>query len=639
MFSTLFFPGQAFSDDRFKACQCWRPDVTKCTTVNVEKKGDYFEDDIEDIANSLIKVMILCRLPAWQARRTKEPIKRSFRHYEEFRYRVDRVPHKRFGKENFLHDLVTEAGMNRMDSQLAYGITKRAFRAYYHGTGEGGKQLKSLESQLRHRSECIWLHASKRTAEIFAVYAGLMYWEQKQYEECIECIYKTLYDELQTRIIYEDPEGRGCTCLPAVSQASMAPKTAYKYWDTISVNTIASMKSVKTTELFFNKEVNSVSKLTSPISLHMEYTMISMEHMISKLEQASKGFTSSKTSDKSQPNRRPRKKKRKDTKCACHKLQCLQDRQAPVITAESSQGPYICRWIPYKEEDEELPHHHVPCPVSVCPPCESELSCDDECICTCQICTCPPAYGDDMEEAHGEKLSKSGLEDYDTDYCYLAPFRDGPRVEKEEASVEEEEEEDPNACVCMCEYKRRGWPHLFTYLAPFKDVKPTPEPEPPVEPEKPRIPPPGISLDAYRCWNDPVEPKSMPTSQPNSPYITLLSASKQPPFNIEVTVKTQHYPKATGKPPTGAARSSITIKRNTVALENLNADMKAVPNVKPQQQAGKAAGPVRQPAKPQPNSVPPKAPAPAAPTATAPANAEDEKLTEEDILAMFGLNK
>ncbi|XP_023161473.2 uncharacterized protein LOC111593102 [Drosophila hydei] len=627
MLSTLFFAGQDLSDSKVKGCQCWRPEVTKCTTVNLEKKVEYFQEDIEDIANSIIKVMILCRLRPWQARRAKEPIKRSFNHYEEFRYRVDRVPQKRFSKENFLHDLAIEAGMNRMDSQLAYGITKRAFRAYYHGTGEGGKHLLALASQLRHTSECLWLHASKRTAEIFAIYAGLMYGEQKQYEECIECIYKALYDELQTRLIYEDPESRGCTCVPDASQHSVPPKAPYKHWDTASANTNISIRSVKTTELYFNKQVTSQS------SLRMEYTMISMEHIMNKLEQTSiKHVTSSKTSEKSNVKRS--RKKKKDIKCTCHKMECFAH-EVPVITAECSQGPYICRWLPYNEEDETVPYHHVVSPIAVCPPCEdTDVSCDDECICTCQICTCPPAFADDVEEAHGEKLSITGLEDYDSDYCYLAPFRDWSKAEEQEPSLEIEEDSDP----CMCEKKRNNYPQLFTYLAPFKDVKYEPEPEPVVEPEKPAIPPPGISMATYRCWNVPAKSgNDKSTSQTNFPYISVLSTTNEPAFKIEVTVKTQHYPKSAGKPPKEAPKaSSVTVKKNTITA--LAANIKAVENEKANEPANKGAAPVRQLAAPQPRPAAP-APAPANTATAAPNAADDDKLTKEDILEMFGLNK
>ncbi|XP_064536621.1 uncharacterized protein LOC135427129 [Drosophila montana] len=660
MLSSLFFGNQWSDPRKNKGCECWRPDVPNCGQVDRSKKSEYFESDLEDIANSLMKVMHICRLRPWEVKRCKELIKRAFRHYEEVRYRVDRVPSKRFNKENLVHDLAVEAGMSRMDSQLAYGIVKRAFRAYYHGSGEGGKRMESLSKQLRHRSECLWLHAAKRTAQIFAVHVGLMYSEERQYEECIECIYKALYEELKSRIINEDTDVRGCVC-GQPDQTQLEKKL--KGWDTVSAATNMSASTVKTTELFFNKQTFNISKPTSPISMRMEYTMISMEQIVTNLDQSSQKIKSSNQSVKSSGSKRVKKKKKKrETKCNCPEMQCYADRLAPVITAECTQGPYVCRWVPFNEEEETLPKHHVPCPLidEICPPCErDERSCDDECTCTCQFCQCRPAYDDYMEEAHGEKLSASGLEDHDTDYCWLAPFRDFPRVEEEEEEQlpEEELEEEENECRCTCEYKQRGWPHLFTYLAPFKDVrpKPEPEPEPCVESEQPRQSPPyGISMTCYRCWNDPTESIDEEDYNTPCPYIELLNAVHNPPkvsgINMDVTVKTQHYPtpdisRAKNQPVKGQAsrsdRSSVIVKRNTIAA--LESNMKAVQNQKPIQTSAKPADQVRK--TPPPKAVLPTeakpAPAPAAP-APAPASAntqDDDKLTKEDILDMFGLNK
>ncbi|KAH8298545.1 hypothetical protein KR044_010477, partial [Drosophila immigrans] len=516
--STIFIYASGYKTPVKGDCNCWHPDKKDCRDVEGHKPS-YEEVDLEDIADSLMKVMRICRLHPWEVKRTKEVIKRSFRHYEEIRFRIDRVPRKRFCKENFLHDLAVEAGMSRMDSQLAYGIVKRAFHAYYHGTGEGGIRLKSYADQMRHRSECLWRHAAKRTAEIFAVYAGLMYSEQMKYEECIECVYLMLFKELQSRFEFAKSKQEICRC------KKDQPKIE-SLWDGLSGATMLSANTAVTTELFFNKQTFEVTNPTSTVSLKAEFTIFSHSEVmasskalvdakntsnhISNSRQDNEKMVENMSDDKDEPKKKKHKKKKKkrDEKCKCPALQCTKERPPPVITAECSQGPYVCRWIPY---EETFPAHCVPCPPmeTICPPCDhDDRSCDDECTCTCQFCTCQPV-DEFVEEEHGENLSATGLEDRDTDFCWLAPFRDDKIVQHEvEPSISEEyfgeeAEEALFECRCTCEYKQRAFPHLFTYLVPFKTQPIEPE-EPPVEePVKPQKPPCGISMETYRCWNEP----------------------------------------------------------------------------------------------------------------------------------------
>ncbi|EDV98278.1 uncharacterized protein LOC6569070 [Drosophila grimshawi] len=652
-------------------CQCWRPEVNNCGPD--EDDRSYFETDIDDIANSLMRVMCICRLRPWEVKLTKDVIKRSFRHYEELRYRVDRVPRKRFNKENFLHDVGVEAGMNRMDGQLAYGITKRAFRAYFHGTGENGLRVQALAEQLKHREECMWLHAAKRTAEIFAAYAGLMYSEQMQYEKCIECVYKALYEELLSRFRYVDT----CNCNPPEKSQSTVgdeKKAVHKAaLDGLPNNTINTTSTAITTELFFNKLSMDVSKATSGSSMRAEYYVVAQAESVRSFgERRLREAQISKTTSSKGASERKRKKQ-KLVKCDCRQMVCGLERLSPVITAECSQGPYICRWLPYNEKEEQFLEHRVPCPPMdvLCPPCEhEERSCDEECTCTCQLCRCPFAYGeDDVEEEHAEKLSNSGVEDRDTDYCWLAPLRDFPRSEtvseSSEATVEQEEEEDivdPDACVCMCEYKRRSQPHLFTYLAPFKDEKSIPVVEEPVETVKRQGPPCGISWATYRCWNEPTNPadeQQLARQCRECPYISLLSAPQNVPQNppkvagitLDITVKTQHYPSPQSQrqskvKSSKAGRSSVIVKRNTIA--GLEMDMKTLENQKPNQPAAKSTPPATAAGARVSTAAPKTAatlrPAPAAASvpaaaATRATSQDDDKLTKEDILEMFGLNK
>ncbi|KAH8279237.1 hypothetical protein KR026_004573 [Drosophila bipectinata] len=615
-------------------CLCYLPP----TMADCWEKGDkLFADslrlDIEDVTDSVMKVMRICGLRPWEVRRSAEVIRNSLTHYDEVRERIDLVPRKRFAKETFLNGLAKEGQMNRMDAQMAYAIVKRAFRALYYGTGQGGKQYICLQVVLDHNQECLWLHAARRTAAIYAALTGLMHSEEQQVEERIECVYKNLFDVLQTRVVFADDWVCSCDIEPesksvtnAVSTMTTQVEVLYQKQN-LELSTGPSALTYQRLEI--NRTVDSEDR-----SSHSRYNY-SLRKTPNKTEsrKLSEGPSSSTVVSQA--------------KCNCPPLRCFREageaREAPEITAECSQGPYICRWLPFTEEDDKFEEHCAPYPPieEVCPPCVNvEISCDSECTCTCQVCKCRPHYdGDDIgeEENLDEKASKSGVEDYDTDYCWLAPFRGSSKErldrKKQKAQPEEalvkvtKEKETLSKCCCMCKYKR-DYPHLFTYLAPFKEEpvkQPEPEASKPEPLQKPlphfsesedllsKAPPLGVSLAGYRCWV-----KSRPSTSSESqaeerdPLIMVCSqeqrvgkaGTKGP--DIILTTKTQHHPssgKAESPPP--------------------------------------AQPPANPPAKVPPNPTPSKTNKPVSKPPVAPKKpeqpAEEEKLTKEDILDIIGL--
>lgn len=662
-----------------KRCECWRPEKKSCKIKEATPSPDQvLENDLEDIVESVMHVMRICRLRPWEVRRLHEPIKRSFRHYQEIRYRLNRLPKKRFAKENFLHDAALIAGMTRIDGQLAYGIVKRAFRAYYHGTGEHGKRVAGLASQMRHRPECLWAHAACRTAEIFAVYAGLMYSEQKQYEKCIKCVYRNLYNELQSRFKYVPSNEDSCICRleNKASKQLRMPASATTVLTPISISNV-------TTEIFFNSAKMAISNATSATTVHMENVVVSMEAIVAgprKLREQKKSEHSLFSTASQTPKKKSRRKRLRLLKCNCPPMHCdtAQPPPAPVITAECSQGPYTCRWLPFKDE-EEFAKHHVPCPPMevICPPCKEPTSCDEECTCTCQICTCPPSFGNVLgEEEHGEKLSRSGLEDHDTDYCWLAPFRD-PSWPPPELTLEEEELPPSKGItistkgVSTSDSKQL----MFTYLKPFVSE---PEIAAPVEPDQPveELPPGrpcGITMETYRCWLQSSESVSIADSQPpvcqTCPLIGIIkhvtdigspkpkkarkkgggtgrtvNAKKGAELAIEVKKKAaqaQHGhrtpPKTNGGTTTTASTkitsSSIlprspapaTIRRAT--LTPVRAPIRGAPAATIRTPATATARPAA------------SAPAPARPPPSPTHDPDRSSLTKEDIIKMLGLGK
>ncbi|XP_016986109.1 uncharacterized protein LOC108049444 [Drosophila rhopaloa] len=589
-------------------CPCHHPERRDCGQDNMELVAKYRQMDIEDVTDSVMKVMRICGLKPWEVKRSAGVIKRSLQHYEEVLERIDRVPRKRFAKESFLHGLAHEAQMSRMDSQMAYAITKRAFKAFYHGTGAGGLHYASLQDKLTHEMECLWLHAARRTAQIHAVLAGMMHSEEMLFEERIECVYKGLHDVLQTRVLFADD--MTCNCgQKSATQSQLPSKTVsmttqlevlYARQD-MAVSTAPSKASTRTGTQKPSAAVSSASSRHNHSLKKADQTM----------SQKQTPQSSSSTISTDQP------------KCNCPHLRCCREggeaREWPEITAESSQGPYICRWLPFTEEDEDFPEHHVPFPPMdvVCPPCSKEdLSCDSECTCTCgQICTCRPAFDDGVaEEEHlGEKLSKSGLEDYDTDFCWVGPLRGSSRErmarlrakEKlEEVEEEEEQVEEDQEIECRCDLKQLCYPHLFTYLTPFSIKKESEEqPEQKVEMvvesesesedllSKP--PPHGVSMGGYRCW---VKPPSSPhSSDETKPALLLVSGEKAKP-KFQITIKEQHQsPQRKSAPPAAPLPKAPVL-----------------------------------PNKPAPTPAPSKPP-------LAPQKPEDDKLTKEDILDIIGL--
>ncbi|EDW91447.1 uncharacterized protein LOC6530856 [Drosophila yakuba] len=593
-------------------CACHQPDHKDCGEGNRELQAQYHLLDIADVTDSVMKVMRICGLRPWEVKRCAGVIKRSLQHYEDVVQRIDRVPRKRFAKESFLHGLAHEGQMSRMDAQMAYSIVKRAFKAFYFGTGIEGRRYVCLADKMTHEVECIWLHAARRTAQIHAALAGLMYSEEMQFEERIECVYKNLFDVLKTRFIWAD--NLICTCgqqtVPSSEAPSKTPSSATAQVEVLYARHNMAVSSAPS-KISTRGGTQKPSAAVSTASSRHNHILKKAEQTISQKQTPRKGSSNTSASQ---------------TKCNCPQLRCCrvsgEARESPEITAECSQGPYICRWLPYTEEDDEFPEHRVPFPPMevVCPPCpKDDLSCDSECTCTCQVCTCQPEFDDAAaeEEEQGEKLSKFGVEDQDTDFCYVAPLR-GSSVERmaklkaQEKLLEIEEqqenvEDEDFQCGCTCELKQHAYPHLFTYLTPFRIKKElVDEPKTKVEPapseessesedllSKP--PPPGVTLNTYRCWVKP--PSSTHSSDEARPPLVVVMGEK-PKNNFQITIKEQNHSKQASTVPPAAPLPKAPVLPNKPA-------------------------PTPAPAKPPP--VPQKA------------KEEEDKLTKEDILDIIGL--
>ncbi|XP_068146311.1 uncharacterized protein [Drosophila tropicalis] len=634
-----------YSRNRPNMCNCHRIDVKNCMEDDRKKQEEYFERDIDDIADSVMQVMRICGLHSWEVKHTRELIKRSFRHFDEIRYRIDRVPRKRFARENFIYDLAKEAGMSRIDCQVAYSIVKRAFRAYYYGTALEGKRFSSIMENMRHKQECLWVHAAKRTAEVHAAYKGLMYSEQQIFEERIECVYKSLHEALMSREFWEDMLHCTCTEKHAVN-GMRSQDTGFNTLNTTEVEILFRNKSVASS----GSESQVSIRMEKLLNMHQVDNMLGNEIESRKaqgnhLKESKSGelHASCLTFVDTDPLRKSVTSELNVTKCICPRLQCDREfeRETPVITAECSQGPYICRWLPYNSEEEEFKEHRVPFPPleTICPACATDsLPCDSECTCTCNVCKCKPVYDiGGEEEHHGEKLSATGLEDYDTDYCWLAPFRDWPRVRRPQM-VEEAEEEESSVSASLGEEHK----HSFTYLAPFRVQKPQDKIEPQVEilPDDPveaededlmnKRPPQGISVETYRCWNQP-RPSSSSSSENNQIILVLPNNQEQPKLNgisMDVTVKKQHQ-QPEGQQALTKHQPTTNTNPKPIVKTNRTSNAQSHP-ARPRRKSLNTPPRPNTPATPPPPSTnPPNPPAPVQP--------RESKLTKEDILNIIGL--
>lgn len=396
-------------------CECYGRPLCNCPRKSAS--STYFLKNIYDIAETLAEVMVICGIHQCKAKAAIDIVIYSFLHYDEIRYRIDAVPRKRLCKEDLVHDLGRKCLMNRMEAQLAYSIIKRAFKAFYHATGEGGIKNRALEAEAIHTSECLWVHAAKRTAQVFASYEGMFFSAQKSYEAQIRCAYKRLFDRLQSR---KSPSETltACACKTCIQRQDI--KDMQFQEAPIEPTRIDSGYTSTKKDVLTPKASEALSKrcdqslLTERQMIPSECTLPICNRGIGQQPQGPKETETAAeletelvegTESKISLNL-PR-----CYKCNCPKLvcDCNVDLETGIVSTECSQGPFTCRWIRVDEEkDEDRPDPCITrpleheCPVD-CEPTTSQLTCNVECECDCEDCECieedSSGYDDDNEAA------------------------------------------------------------------------------------------------------------------------------------------------------------------------------------------------------------------------------------------------
>ncbi|XP_067617785.1 uncharacterized protein [Eurosta solidaginis] len=366
-------------------CDCYGRSFCNCAGKSTE--ATLFMENVYDVSETLAQIMVICGIHEAKAKAAIDVIIYSFIHYDEIRHRIDAVPRKRLCKEDLIHDLGRKCLMNRMEAQLTYSIIKRAFKAFYHGTSEGGIRNPELEAQLIHSQECLWVHAAKRTAQIFASYEGMFFSAQKNYESLIKCVYKKLYDRMKSRSSPHAVSKCSCdNCIKrTVTELPKPSKSMYSIHDSM-------------------KDTKRLPVVSTSSSNQGETCDLGAGGGVSRDETTTESRSSTSLN-------LPR-----CNKCNCPRLicDCNVNKITGVDETECSQGPYQCVWERVDDDDEdlkekclELPEDHE-CPID----CDGQSDiCDSECECDCDNCECDPAESPDDDDDDVETVDGKGEEE------------------------------------------------------------------------------------------------------------------------------------------------------------------------------------------------------------------------------------
>uniref|UniRef100_A0A1I8NVP9 Uncharacterized protein n=1 Tax=Stomoxys calcitrans TaxID=35570 RepID=A0A1I8NVP9_STOCA len=338
-------------------CECFQPhNYCNCPYKAIAAK--IHMENVQDVAETLVEVMEICHISLRKARLSAKVVTKYFLHFEELLQRIDAIPKKRLLRENLLHDLQGKCDMQPMEVQMSYSIVKRAFRAFYHGSGEGGVPNPWLHSQLKHTAECMWAHAATRTAQVFTAYEGMFMVTQKNVVAKIRGLYKRLYDRICERSLPN--ENQECTC-------TTCPKRLAR----------EGLRAAKVT--------TGMHKVSDPYE-EMYQKIVKEIRMKQENE-----TNNEEAKDLLNVSRKP---------CTCPALKpsdsdLTYDQLAKSCNTGYSQGPFDCRWFDVKLEEyesDDLNELEISLPQEFsCFPCSSgkseELSICES-VCECEACSC-----------------------------------------------------------------------------------------------------------------------------------------------------------------------------------------------------------------------------------------------------------
>uniref|UniRef100_A0A1A9VVE1 Uncharacterized protein n=1 Tax=Glossina austeni TaxID=7395 RepID=A0A1A9VVE1_GLOAU len=386
-------------------CDCHQP-YNYCSCPQKNTGEAVFLQGIDEVAGGIAEVMHICGIPQANAKRAIDVIVYYFMHYNEVRLRIDTVPQKRMYRLDLIQDLGRKCFMTSREAQISYTIIKRAFRAFYYGTDEGGVPNPLLYPQLKHSPECLWYHAARRTAQIYACYEGMFPICQRDIELQIRAVYLKIYERLKS--LPRPTRHQECFCLKCFKRlARENPKVATK--------SASLHRQVDSYEKIYEKETAEIiansAAARSPVESYIGNEMESFDLL-----------------------------KSRNRTCDCPTLDRFKTEfRVPELAKSTntgySQGPFECNWHPITDEEAEpfdaVPDFKLPEEQHTC---DEDLysleSCVSSCECTCDVCECV-AEGEEEEEEEietSEEKSESQQADMRNDL-------DGPRAPSEKYNL------------------------------------------------------------------------------------------------------------------------------------------------------------------------------------------------------------
>ncbi|XP_061401732.1 uncharacterized protein LOC133337529 [Musca vetustissima] len=341
-----------------------------------------FQENINDIADTMSEIMIVCGIHRCKAKLTKGIVIKAFEFYDNKRHRFENSDNENsIYREHIVRDFECECQMTRVEALLAYCIVKRAIKAFYHGTPERSIRNPIREAVILKEQEFIWLHAARRTILLFERYSHLFFNAQRNYPAQILKIYKGLHARLSERadpVVVEDYHPRGC--VRKIIQGTKSPPTTNEETPKCVERC---RKSSNLKEYIENLPPKSWP-IKSPLTLRNSGPLVCHNQRIMDIQ--SEDFT--------RPKKR-REIRNKDlnvercAQCNCPQLMCDCDidRDTGVVAIDCGQGPFECQWVRMDREDKpdpciENPEYHQ-CPVD----CEQNKTSTDESD-TSEYCEC-----------------------------------------------------------------------------------------------------------------------------------------------------------------------------------------------------------------------------------------------------------
>ncbi|XP_023292720.2 uncharacterized protein LOC111676068 [Lucilia cuprina] len=339
-----------------------------------------FMENINDVADTLVEIMIICGIHRCKAKASKSTVIKSFQFYDIKRHRFDVAieNEKGISRNDMICNFQCKCMMTYIEALLAYGIVKRAVKAFYHGTPDFSIRSPITEAVILKEQEFIWQHAATRTVQLFEPYEHIFFNAHQNYAQLIVKIYKELHNRIKSRadpVLIEDYHPRGCVKKVVIGTKSPPKLDGEKPRCVEKCGKIEEMKNY--IKILPDKKfpLKNVSKSCEFI---FGYKKLSPPPL-----PPSEAQTNIKKTAKKYEVNLPR-----CYQCNCPKLICDCDIETDtgILAIECSQGPYQCQWVRIDKNDKPDPciekRELHQCPID-CPTSESSSEEDENQWCEC----------------------------------------------------------------------------------------------------------------------------------------------------------------------------------------------------------------------------------------------------------------